>query len=274
MIYTCGENMDKLKKLKDIIYSMPGAVVAYSGGVDSTFLAVVAHQVLGERLLAVTAVSETYPEAQLQEARELALGFNLPHRVIDTNEFEDDNFIKNPSDRCYYCKSALFSELRSIADKNGWTVLDGANMDDLSDHRPGHRAAHELDVRSPLQEAGMSKQDIRDFSKQLSLPTWDKPAYACLASRIPYGSAITAVALKRIDLSEQFLFSIGLKQFRVRDHFPVARVEVDNAEIEKAWGSRSKISAKLHQLGFTYVAIDVDGFRSGSMNEQLGSYKK
>jgi uncharacterized protein len=262
--------LDKLKQLKDLLQALPGAVIAYSGGVDSTFLAVVAKDVLGDRALAVTAVSPTYPEQQLSEAQALVARFGLKHLVIHTDEFEDANYIANPVDRCYYCKSSLFKELCRLADERGWgVVLDGANMDDLSDHRPGHRAASELGIRSPLQEVGLTKQEIRDLSKDLALPTWNKPAYACLASRIPYGSKITPQVLKRIDLAESFLSSLGLVQFRVRDHFPVARIEVAGHEMDLAWQSRAKMSAKLHELGFTYVALDLDGFRSGSMNEIL-----
>jgi uncharacterized protein len=262
--------LDKLKQLNDLLQALPGAVIAYSGGVDSTFLAVVAKDVLGDRALAVTAVSPTYPEQQLSEAQALVARFGLKHLVIHTDEFEDVNYTENPVDRCYYCKSSLFKELRRLADERGWgVVLDGANMDDLSDYRPGHRAASELGIRSPLQEVGLTKQEIRDFSKDLTLPTWNKPAYACLASRIPYGTKITPEVLKRIDLAESFLSSLGLAQFRVRDHFPIARIEVAGNEMDLAWQSRAKISVKLHELGFTYVTLDLDGFRSGSMNEIL-----
>jgi pyridinium-3,5-biscarboxylic acid mononucleotide sulfurtransferase len=262
--------LDKLQKLKDLLQTLPGAVVAYSGGVDSTFLAVVAHEVLGDRALAVTAVSPTYPEQQLSEAQALVTQYGLPHLVIHTHEFDDNNFVANPSDRCYYCKSSLFGQLRQLADEKGWgVVLDGANVDDLADHRPGHRAAHELSVRSPLQEVGLTKQEIRDLSQSLALPTWNKPAYACLASRIPYGNKITPEVLKRIDLAESFLSSLGLVQFRVRDHYPIARIEVDQKQLDYAWQNRQKITAKLHELGFPYVALDMDGFRSGSMNEIL-----
>jgi pyridinium-3,5-biscarboxylic acid mononucleotide sulfurtransferase len=262
--------LDKLQELKELLQTLPGAVIAYSGGVDSTFLAVIAHQVLGERALAVTAVSPTYPEQQLEEARVLVAKYGLPHQVIHTNEFEDVHFVDNSSDRCYYCKSSLFQQLCRISAEKGWgVVLDGANVDDLSDHRPGHRAAGEMGIRSPLQEVGLTKQEIRDFSKGMALPTWNKPAYACLASRIPYGNKITPEALQRIDQAESFLSSLGLVQFRVRDHHPIARIEVAASELDRAWQMREKISAKLHELGFAYVALDMDGFRSGSMNEIL-----
>lgn len=262
--------MNKVEKLKELLKPLPGVVIAYSGGVDSTFLAVIAREVLGERALAVTAVSPTYPEHQLSEAKEWAARFGINHAVITTNEFAEPNFTANPPERCYYCKMALFRELKKIADEKGnWAVMDGANIDDFSDHRPGHRAARELGVRSPLQEVGLTKQEIRDFSKERALPTWDKPAYACLASRVPYGNEITPEVLKRIELAENFLTSLGLVQIRVRDHFPLARIEVAKNELGLAWDHRELISRKLHEIGYPYVTLDLDGFRSGSMNEVL-----
>ncbi|NLY73828.1 MAG: ATP-dependent sacrificial sulfur transferase LarE [Firmicutes bacterium] len=264
--------LNKLEQLKEILKTLPGAVIAYSGGVDSTFLAVVAHEVLGERVLAVTAVSPTYPEKQLREAEEWARRYGINHAVIKTNEFDEPNFTANPPERCYYCKLALFRELKQIAAAKGdWVLLDGANSDDLSDYRPGHRAAQELGARSPLQEAGFTKQEIREFSKAMSLPTWDKPAYACLASRVPYGAEITPEVLKRIELAEDFLTALGLVQVRVRDHFPLARIEVGKDELGLAWDNREAISRKLHEIGYPYVTLDLDGFRSGSMNEVLTS---
>lgn len=264
--------MNKLAKLKELLGSLAGAVIAYSAGVDSTFLTVIAKEVLGDRVLAVTAVSPTYPEWQLAEAKELAARYEINHLVIATDEFSEPNFTANPPERCYYCKKALFQELGKIAKEKGdWAILDGANADDLSDYRPGHRAAEELGVRSPLQEAGLTKSEIRELSKEMSLPTWNKPAYACLASRVPYGTQITPEVLKRIDLAESFLSSLGLVQLRVRDHFPVARIEVGRDELDKAWRNREAITAKLHQIGYPYVTLDLDGFRSGSMNEILKS---
>lgn len=264
--------MSKLEQLKEILKSLPGAVIAYSGGVDSTFLTVVAREVLGERVLAVTAVSPTYPEQQLREAEEWARRYGINHAVIKTNEFDEPKFTANPPERCYYCKLALFQELKQIAaEKGDWALLDGANSDDLSDHRPGHRAAQELGVRSPLQEAGLTKQEIRELSKAMSLPTWNKPAYACLASRVPYGNVITPEVLKRIELAENFLVALGLVQIRVRDHFPLARIEVGKDELGLAWDNREAICRKLHEIGYPYVTLDLDGFRSGSMNEVLKS---
>lgn len=262
--------MDKVTALKSLLAELPGAVIAFSGGVDSTFLAAVAHEVLGERCVAVTAVSSTYPERQVAEARDIATQLGLRHEVIQTDEFNCAEFVANPPDRCYYCKLALFSDLRRLADR--WdlgAVLDGANADDRCDHRPGHRAARELLVRSPLQEAGLTKAEIRHFSREMGLPTWDKPAYACLASRIPYGRAITPQALARVDQAETLLAVLGFRQCRVRDHYPVARVEVAPDELDLAWRERAAIAARLHEIGYPYVALDLDGFRSGSLNEIL-----
>lgn len=262
--------MDKLEQLKTILKSYSSAVVAYSGGVDSTFLAVVAHQVLGDKSLAVTAVSPTYPEEQLDEAKTIAAQFGFRHQVIHTNEFAEPDFISNPPNRCYYCKLSLLKDLRKLADGQGFQeVLEGANVDDLSDYRPGHQAVKEVGVCSPLREAGMTKADIREYSRQLSLPTWNKPAYACLASRVPYGTQITSEILGRIGQAEKFLYSLGLIEVRVRDHFPVARIEVGKDQMDQAWGKREVIAAKLHELGYSFVALDLDGFRSGSMNVGL-----
>ena len=262
--------MDKMDALQKLISTFPSAIVAFSGGVDSTFLAVLVYRILGEHSLAVTAVSPTYPEAQLTEARELAARYGFPHQVIHTDEFADPEYINNPPERCYFCKRSLFRELRKIADEKGFAVLlDGANFDDLADFRPGHRAASEMKVRKPLQEVGLTKAEIRELSKQMGLPTWKKPAYACLASRIPYGRTITAEALARIDQAESFLISLGFQEIRVRDHFPVARLEIGQADLEQAWQLRHQIASKLHELGFPYVSIDLDGFRSGSMNAVL-----
>ncbi|HEX3018959.1 MAG TPA: ATP-dependent sacrificial sulfur transferase LarE [Chitinispirillaceae bacterium] len=261
--------MTKLEQLYENLSKYNGVVVAYSGGVDSTLLAYVAYKVLGEKMLAVTAVSPTYPESQLLEAKAIAGQFGFPLQIITTNEFEDPNFVNNPPDRCYYCKQELFLSLKRIADQFGYAVLDGANADDLADYRPGHRAAAELHVRSPLMEVGMTKADIRAFSKQLNLQTWNKPAYACLASRLPYGKTITQDILSRIDQGEQYLSSLGLKTFRLRDHEPLARIEVAKDEMDTAWTFREKIAEKLKNLGFKFITIDLEGFRSGSMNELL-----
>jgi uncharacterized protein len=262
--------LDKLEQLKSILKSYSSAVVAYSGGVDSTFLAVVAHQVLGGKSLAVTAVSPTYPDDELDEARAIAARFGFPHQVIRTREFEEPDFVANPPNRCYYCKLSLLKDLRRLANEKGLAeVLDGANVDDLADYRPGHQAVKEVGVRSPLREAGMTKADIREYSRQMSLPTWNKPAYACLASRVPYGTMITPEILRRIDQSEKFLRALGLVEVRVRDHYPVARIEVGKDQMDRAWEQRALIAGKLREIGYHFVSLDLDGFRSGSMNVGL-----
>ena len=262
--------MEKLNVLRGLLKKLNGAVIAYSGGVDSTFLAVVAHEVLGDRALAVTAVSPTYSRRELNEAKDLAARFGLRHLIIETDEFADPHFRANPPDRCYYCKLALFRRLRRLADEEGLSaVLDGSNLDDLADHRPGHRAARELGIRSPLREVGFTKEEIRRYSKELGLPTWDKPAYACLATRLPYGSEITPEKLARIEAAEEYLRSLGFREVRLRDHSPVARLEVGRAEMEEAWRRRAEIAARLHGLGYPYVTLDLDGFRQGSMNAVL-----
>lgn len=261
--------MEKIDKANEILRGLPGAIVAYSGGVDSTLLAYLAHQALGERSIAVTAVSPTYPESQLEEARAIASKYGFNFKVIQTNEFEDEEFLSNPPDRCYYCKRELFAELKRMADALGYVVLDGANADDRLDHRPGHRAASEMGVRSPLSEAGLSKTEVRDLSKEFALQTWNKPAYACLASRIPYGVKITLDRLNRIDRGEAFIASLGLRTFRLRDHDLIARLEVAQEELDRAWALRATIARKLRDLGFLYVTMDMEGFRSGSMNEVL-----
>lgn len=266
----CPGLMGKLHALQAILAKTGGALVAFSGGVDSTLLAVAAHEVLGDRALAVTAMSPTYPRRELEEAKGIAARYGLRHLIVETAEFDEPGFVANPPERCYYCKIALFRLLRRMADQEGLeAVLDGANLDDLDDHRPGLRAARELGVRSPLQEAGLTKAEIREISREMGLPTWDKPACACLASRIPYGIRITAEALARIERAEECLTAFGLREVRVRDHHPVARLEIGLAEMETAWRRRSEIADLLHEAGYPYVALDLDGFRSGSMNAVL-----
>lgn len=223
-----------------------------------------------EKSLAVTAVSPTFPEEQLDEAGAIATRFGFRHQFIHTNEYVEPNFVANPPNRCYYCKLIILNELRRLADEKGFReVLDGANVDDLADYRPGHQAVLEVGVRSPLLETGMTKADIREYSRQLSLPTWNKPAYACLATRIPYGTRITPDALQRISQSENFLHSLGLCEVRVRDHYPVARIEVGKDQMNQAWGQRDCIAGKLHEIGYPFISLDLNGFRSGSMNVDL-----
>lgn len=267
-----GMTLDaKYAKLKDILSSMNSVLVAYSGGVDSALLAKVAFETLGAKSLAVTASSETYPERELKEAIATAKAIGISHSVFHSNELLDPNFKKNPKDRCYYCKSELFAKLTEIQEKNGLNfIVDGANIDDLKDFRPGHRAKEEFSVRSPLQEAGMTKEDIRLLSKELGLPTWNKPSLACLSSRLPYGEEITLEKLRVIDLAENALQKLGFNELRVRYHKEIARIELPRQDFTKLSDEMiDQIVNQLKDLGFTYVTLDLQGLRSGSMNEVL-----
>jgi pyridinium-3,5-biscarboxylic acid mononucleotide sulfurtransferase len=261
---------EKYDALCERLAGLGGVLVAYSGGVDSTLLAVAARDALGDRALCVLATSATYPASEIETARRTAAELGLPLEVVETHELEDAHFTENPPDRCYYCKRELFGLLREMADERGIAaVADGSNADDVSDHRPGRRAAAEIGVVSPLQDAGMTKADIREVSLSLGLPTWDKPAMACLASRFPYGTAITDASLQRIAEAEDAVRALGLRQFRVRAHGDVARLEVEPDELEAAWQVRSELAAVLKAAGFAYASLDLDGYRTGSLNETL-----
>ena len=261
--------LDKTNNLKALLADMGGCVIGFSGGVDSTLLFAVAAEVLGQRVLAVTATSETYPVRELNEARELATRIGGRHRVIVSEELDIPEFRHNPRNRCYYCKHELFGKLRAIADQEGLPhVLDGTNLDDRGDHRPGRQAAGEIGVRSPLEEAGFTKQDIRDLSREMGLPTWDKPAFACLSSRFPYGTAITAERVRTVGQAEESLRELGFRTLRVRYHGDVARLELGPDEFAQAVGDvRDEVVERVKRAGFAYVALDLQGYRSGSMNE-------
>ena len=248
---------------------MKRVLIAYSGGLDSTFLLKRAVDTLGkENVLAVTARSETYPASEYREAVNIAKTVGARHVTIHTQELKIKNFKSNPVNRCYFCKKELFEKLDEIKDKYKLAyVLDGTNYDDLKDVRHGRKAARELGVRSPLLETKLTKADIRKFSKRLRLSTWDKPSFACLASRIPFNDPITRTDLQRIDKAETYLRQLGFKQFRVRAHEGIARIEVLTNELAKAIKSRDLITAKLKQLGFIYVTLDLRGYRTGSMHE-------
>lgn len=262
----------KYDHLRNIIIKADSAIIAFSGGVDSTFLMKVCVDELGERALAVTARSETFPDRELQEAKDLARLIGAEHLIIETKELEVPGFSNNPPNRCFLCKSELFSKLKQVGEDHGipW-VFDGSNLDDQGDFRPGRTAAHQLGVRSPLEEAGLGKEEIRALSKMLNLPTWDKPAFACLSSRFPYHTKITRPALRQIEDAENFLWNLGMREFRVRHHDTIARIELGEKELSLflETGRRNEIVQHFKSLGYKYVTLDLQGYRPGSMNETL-----
>jgi len=262
----------KLARLKKILLGMENVLVAYSGGVDSTLLLKVASDVLGENVLAVIAGSETYPGTEIRGAKALAKRLRVRHKVIHTHEIENPDFVKNPPLRCYYCKRELFSSLKNIARKEGIAyVLDGQNVDDIGDFRPGAKAGRELGIRSPLKESGLTKRDIRQISMSYGLPTWNKPSLACLASRFPYHTQIDKRSLLQVGRAEDFLRTLGFGQLRVRHHGRIARLEIGPEEFAKAIrpGTRKKIVGYLKKIGYLYVTLDLAGYRTGSLNEAL-----
>ncbi len=262
----------KLDRLKTLLQEMKLAVIAYSGGVDSSLLLRVAADAMGPRLIAVTAISETYPGGELLSAKEFASSLGVTHKVLYTEELTSEDFVRNTPERCYHCKSELFAKIRQIADREGISfVLEGSNTDDLKDYRPGRKAAQEFGLRSPLVEAGFSKADVRECARMLNLPAWDKPSLACLSSRIPYGTRITLGLLQAVQSAEDSLRVMGFRQVRVRHHGEIARIEVVREEFPKLFSRdvMEAITTSFKELGFTYVCLDLEGYRTGSMNEKL-----
>lgn len=267
---------EKLDNLKGIIVKHKSAAVAFSGGVDSTFLLKVAAEVLGDKVVAVTAHSSTYPERELNEAIKFAKDNSIRHRVIISEELDVDGFSDNPVNRCYLCKNELYEKIKAVAAEEGAEcIFEGSNVDDLGDFRPGMQAVREHGVISPLREAQLSKEEIRLLSKEMGLETWDKQAFACLSSRFPYGEKITKERLKMIDRAEQFLLDLGFRQVRVRFHKDIARIEVTQESFEKIIQPeiREKIYSEFKNIGFMYTALDLKGYRTGSMNEGLDTSK-
>jgi pyridinium-3,5-biscarboxylic acid mononucleotide sulfurtransferase len=262
----------KYNKLQRLLTDMGSSVLAYSGGVDSTFLLKVAKDALGDDVLAVTAVSPTYTQEEYERACKTARSLGVRHVIIQTNELENPEFFKNSPYRCYFCKKELFQKLRTIADQEGIVfVADASNQDDCYDYRPGQIAAKEAGIRSPLIEAGLKKNEIRALSRKMGLPTWDLPAMACLASRFPYGEILTLEKIKRVEQAEKLLRELGFQQVRVRSHGEIARIEVHANLAHKLTnlGLGLKVARKLKRLGFVYVTLDLEGYRTGSLNEVL-----
>ena len=262
----------KAARLRELLAGYRSVLIAFSGGVDSAYLAIAAHRLLGDRALAVTADSPSYPDTHRQLALSIARDFGFAHEIIHTAELERPEYRANPANRCYYCKDELYSQLSSIARERDFAVvIDGNNADDRGDYRPGRQAAREHGVRSPLDEADLTKEDIRELARAAGLASWDEPASACLSSRIPYGQEVTDERLRQIEQAEQVLRDLGFRIFRVRHHDAVARLEIARAEMPRALDPdvNATLVASLKALGYQYVSLDLQGYRLGSLNEAL-----
>ncbi len=256
----------KLARVKNSLKKYPGVVVAFSGGVDSSLLLKIAKEALGGRVIAVTAVSPLHPQEELKEAKKIARKLHCPHLIIQSHALRNKKLVSNSRNRCYYCKKQLFTTFRRLARKYGYEIIEASNVSDLRDYRPGLRALTELKVESPFIQAAINKKEIRILAKKFGLPNWNRPSMACLASRIPYGHKVSKKTLRRIESAEKYLKRFQLTQIRVRDYFPTARIEVFDNEFHTVITHRKKIIAYFQKLGYTHVALDLEGYRTGSLN--------